>query len=125
MDRELEKTRLMVEGGAGFVMGPPVFDLERFSSFMDKAKGLGVPIIPSVFLLKTVGIARYMATYEPGSFISEDLIKRMRRAKDREMEGILIAGEMIKNLKGLAQGVQIITLGWEHRLPEILDCADL
>jgi len=122
---ELEKTQLKVEAGAAFVLTPPVFDLDRFSSFMDKAKGLGVPIIPSVFLLKTVGIARYMATYEPGIFISEELIKRMRQAKDRELEGIRIAGETIKNLKGVAQGVQVITLGWEHRLPEILDCADL
>ncbi|MFZ7112956.1 MAG: methylenetetrahydrofolate reductase [Desulfatiglandales bacterium] len=125
LEKELEKTKRKVEAGAGFVLAPSVFDLERFSSFMDGAKGLGVPIIPSIFLLKTVGIARYMATYEPGVHISEELIKRMRQAKDREMEGILIAGETIKNLKGLAQGVQIITLGWEHRLPEILDCADL
>lgn len=125
MVRELEKTKEKIEAGAAFVLAPSVFDLNRFSSFMDKAKDLGVPIIPSVFLLKTVGIARYMATYEPGTFISEELIKRMRQAKDREMEGIRIAGEMIKNLKGLAQGVQVITLGWEHRLPEILDFADL
>ena len=125
LEKELEKTKKKVEAGASFVLAPSVFDLERFSSFMDRAKGLGVPIIPSIFLLKTVGIARYMATYEPGVHISEELIKRMRQAKDREMEGILIAGETIKDLKGLAQGVQIITLGWEHRLPEILDCADL
>ena len=102
-----------------------VFDLNRFASFMDKAKGLGVPIIPTVFLLKTVGIARYMATYEPGAFISEDLIKRLRRAPDREMEGVIIAGETVKALKDLAQGVRIVTLGWEHRLPAILDCAGL
>ncbi len=123
--RELEKTREKVEAGAAFVMTPPVFDLDRFASFMEKAKGLGVPIIAGVFLLKTVGIARYMATYEPGIFISEALIKRMRQSKDREGEGIRIAGETIKTLNGLAQGVQVITLGWEHRLPEILDCADL
>ena len=99
--------------------------MDRFVSFLEKAKGLGVPIIPTVFLLKTVGIARYMATYEPGAFIPEHMIKRMRQAKDREMEGFVIAGETIKHLKGLAQGVQIVTLGWEHRLPTILDYAEL
>jgi len=35
------------------------------------------------------------------------------------------AGETIKQLKGLVQGVQIVTLGWEHRLPSILDYAGL
>ncbi len=76
-------------------------------------------------MLKTVGIARYMATYEPGVFIPEPMIKRMRQAADRETEGLVIAGEIIRNLKGLAQGVQIVTLGWEHRLPTILDYAGL
>ncbi|MBW1722637.1 MAG: methylenetetrahydrofolate reductase [Deltaproteobacteria bacterium] len=125
LEGEIEKIRKMVEEGASFVLAPAVFDLEWFSSFLNKVKDLKVPIIPSVFLLKTVGIARYMATYEPGARISEDLIKRMRGADDREREGILIAGETIKGLKDMAKGVRIITLGWEHRLPEILDAAGL
>jgi methylenetetrahydrofolate reductase (NADPH) len=125
LEEEMEKARQKIEAGAQFILSPSVFDMDRFASFMDKAKGLGAPIIPTVFLLKTVGIARYMATYEPGAFIPEDLIKRMRQAKDREMEGFVIAGETIKYLKGLAQGVHIVTLGWEHRLPTILDHAGL
>jgi 5,10-methylenetetrahydrofolate reductase len=125
LDAELEKARRKVDAGARFVLTPAVFDIDRFVSFAEKAKGLGVPLIPTVFLLKTVGIARYMATYEPGVFIPEHLIKRMRQAADREMEGLVIAGETIRKLKGLAQGVQIVTLGWEHRLPAILDYAGL
>jgi methylenetetrahydrofolate reductase (NADPH) len=125
LDQEIEKTRKKIEAGAQFVLSPAVFDLDRFASFLKKAKGLGVPIIPTVFLLKTVGIARYMATYEPGAFIPEHLIKRMRQSKNREMEGFVIAGETIKHLKSLVQGVQIVTLGWENRLTTILDYAEL
>ena len=125
LDQELEKAQKKIEAGAQFVLSPSVFDMHRFVSFLKKVKGLGVPIIPTVFLLKTVGIARYMATYEPGAFIPEHLIKRMRQSKNREMEGFVIAGETIKHLKGLVQGVQIVTLGWEHRLPTILDYANL
>ena len=125
MEEELEKAKAKVEAGVKFILCPAVFDMERFSAFASKAKALGAPLIPTVFLLKTVGIARYMATYEPGAFIPEALIKRMRQAKDRELEGFVIAGETIKNLKGLAQGVQIVTLGWEHRLPTILEYAEL
>ena len=33
-----------------------------------------------------------MATYEPGAFIPEHVIKRMRQAKDRDLEGLIIAG---------------------------------
>jgi len=125
LDQELEKAQKKIEAGAQFVLSPSVFDMHRFVSFLKKVKGLGVPIIPTVFLLKTVGIARYMATYEPGAFIPEHLIKRMRQSKNREMEGFVIAGETIKQLKSLVQGVQIVTLGWEHRLTTILDYAEL
>jgi 5,10-methylenetetrahydrofolate reductase len=99
--------------------------MEDFVSFTGKTKGLGVPIIPTVFLLKSVGIARYMATTLPAYRISEQLIKRIRQAQNRDMECIRIAGETVANLRGLAQGVQIVTLGWEYQLPDILDHAGL
>jgi 5,10-methylenetetrahydrofolate reductase len=125
LEKELELVLKKVEAGAQFIISPPVFDMEDFASFMDKAKGLGVPIIPTVFLLKSVGIARYMATTLPAYHISEQLIKRIRQAQNRDMECIRIAGETVANLKGLAQGVQIVTLGWEYQLPGILDQAGL
>ena len=125
MDKQLALAYEKVEAGARFIITPPVFDIDRFIFFMDKARDLKIPVIPTVFLLKTVGIARYMATYEPGIFISEQTIKRIRQAPDREMECIKIAGETVKALKGIAQGVQIVTLGWEYRLPAILEQAGI
>ena len=125
LDTQIELAEKKVAAGAQFIISPYVFDMDRFASFMGKAKGLGVPIIPTVFLLKSVGIARYMANYEPGAHISEQVIKRIRKSSDREMECIRIAGETIASLKEIAQGVKIQTLGWEHRLPAILDQAGL
>jgi 5,10-methylenetetrahydrofolate reductase len=122
---ELERAKKKIDAGAAFLITPPVFDVDRFGSIMEKVRTLGVPIIATVFLLKTVGIARYMSTYEPGAGISEQMIKRMRQASDREMEGIRIAGETVTALQNLAQGVKIVTLGWEHRLPTILECAGI
>lgn len=125
LDEEIALAEKKVEAGAQFIITPPVFDVPRFSSLMDKARGLGVPVIGTVFLLKSVGIARYMATNEPGAHISEELIKRIRQSPEREAEGLRIAGETVATLKDLAQGVQIIALGWEHQLPAILDYADM
>lgn len=125
LDAELALAEKKVEAGAQFIISPAVFDVNHFASFMEKAKGLGVPVIPTIFLLKSVGIARYLANYEPGAHISEDLIRRIRKSGDRELECIKIAGETIASLKNLAQGVKIQTLGWEHRLPTILDHAGL
>jgi methylenetetrahydrofolate reductase (NADPH) len=69
--------------GAGFVVTPPVFDVERFACSLEKIAALDVPVIATVFLLKSVGIARYMALNEPGAHISEEMIKSIRKAPDR------------------------------------------
>ena len=125
LDFELDQAARKIEAGAAFIISPPVFDMERFVSFFQKATGLGVPVIPSVFLLKSVGIARYLSNYEPGAAISDETIKRIRKSPDRETECLKIAGETIAALKEIAHGVKIQTLGWEHRLPDILDFAGI
>lgn len=122
---ELEAAAKKIEAGAAYIMTPPVFDLDSFAGFMEKAKELNAPVIPTVFLLKSLAIAQYIARSEPGANISEDLIKRIRKSSDRELEGIKIAGETVAALKDLSQGVMLQTLGWEHKLPEILDLAGL
>jgi methylenetetrahydrofolate reductase (NADPH) len=125
LDCAVELAAKKVEAGAKFILSPPVFDIRRFESFLGKVKGLNVPVISTVYLLKSVGAARYIATNEPGAGISEDLIRRIRKASDREMECVRIAAETIVALKAMAQGVRIITLGWEHRLPDVLEYAGL
>ena len=125
MAAEISAAREKVAAGARFIITPPVFDLQHFTSFLAKVKELGVPVIPTVFLLKSLAIAQYIANSEPGAHISEELIRRIRKSPDREQEGILIAGETIAALKAMTQGVLIQTLGWEHKLPAILDIAGL
>lgn len=122
---ELQVAAAKVVAGAKFVIAPPVFDLDHFAAFMAQAKGLRVPIIPTVFLLKSLAIAQYIAGSEPGAKISDELIRRIRKSPDRELEGLKIAGETVAALKELAQGVMLQTLGWEYKLPEIIDLAGL
>ena len=125
LDAELEAARKKIAAGCSFVITPPVFDIDRYTTFMEKAKGLGVPIIPTIFLIKSLAIAQYIANSEPGAHIPDDLIRRIRKSPNRETEGIRIAGETIAAVKAMAQGVMLQTLGWEHRIPSILDVAGL
>jgi methylenetetrahydrofolate reductase (NADPH) len=125
LEQELSLLKQKVAAGAAFVITPPIFDLEYFSSLLDKIKPLGVPVIPTIFLLKSLAIAQYIATNEPSAGIADDLIRRIRKAADREQEGIKIAGETVAALKSMTEGVLVQTLGWEHRLPAILDIAGL
>lgn len=124
-DAELEAAAKKVAAGAGFIITPPVFDLKTFTEFLEKARGLDVPIIPTVFLLKSLAIAQYINNSDPGANISDALIKRIRKSSDREREGLKIAGETVAALKEMTGGVMLQTLGWEHKLPEILDIAGL
>jgi 5,10-methylenetetrahydrofolate reductase len=123
--RELDQAREKIAAGARFVITPPVYDIGRFEGLLQKAVALQVPIIPAVFLIKSVAVARYIMANEPGAQISEELIGRMRKSSDREMEGVKIAGETIAQLRKLTGGVLVQTMGWEHRLPAILDVAGI
>ena len=125
LEQELSAAQAKIDAGASFVITPPVFDLENFKTFMDKIEPLSVPVIPTVFLIKSLAIAQYIAASEPEANISDDLIRRIRKSSDRELEGIKIAGETLVGIKEMAQGVMLQTLGWEHKLPEILDAAGM
>jgi methylenetetrahydrofolate reductase (NADPH) len=125
LKREVAAALKKVDAGAQYILLPPVFDITFYTQMIDAFKSLNVPVIASVFLLKNVGMARYISINDPNSRLSEDIIRRIRQAKDRENECIGIAGEMIRSLKGVAQGIKISALGWEDRLPAILDSAGL
>lgn len=122
---EVALAQKKIEAGAEFILLHPVFDTAFYAQIIDAFKSLNVPVIASVFLLKNVGMARYISINDPNSRLSEDTIVRIRKAKDREAECIRIAGEMIQSLKPVAQGIKISALGWEDRLPAILDSAGL
>lgn len=123
LETALETAKEKIAAGAAFIVTPAVYSVETGNDLVAKAGELGVPVITTVFLIKSLAIAQYIANSEPGSNISEDLIRRIRKSSDRELEGVKIAGETIQSLKERCQGVLIQTLGWEHKIPEILDNA--
>lgn len=124
-DAALLAAQEKIKAGATYVITPAIFDVEAGTDFLARAAELGVPVIPTVFLLKSLAIAQYINNSDPGANISEETIRRIRKSSNREQEGIIIAGETIQALKEKSQGVMIQTLGWEHKLPEILDVAKI
>ncbi len=119
------EAKAAVDKGAQFLVAPPVFDLEAFGDFLGAAGDLGAPVIGTVLLLKSVGMARYLNQNLKGIEVSEDTIRRIRTANDRPAECVKIAAETVKGLQGLCGGALLVTTGWEDRLPAILDQAGL
>jgi 5,10-methylenetetrahydrofolate reductase len=119
---ELEAEEMMRrhEAGASFFITPPLFDLDAIDPFLRRIDLKKTRILPTVLLLKSVGMARYISQNVGHIFIPDTLIERIQKAPDKVGECIRVAAETISSLKQAGfGGVLIATLGWEHRLPEI------
>jgi len=111
--------------GARFFQTQAVYEVSAFERFMKRAAQFKVPVLVGVIPLKSVGMARYMNKNVSGVFVPEPLIDEMGKAEDKTAKGLEIAARLIKDLKGLCQGVHIMAIGWEKKVPEILRLARL
>ena len=124
LDMELAELDRKIAAGAKFFVTPPVFDLGSFSGFMKKVAGREAKIIPTVLLLKSVGMARYIDRHLDNVTIPSEVVSRIQKAQDKVGECIDLAAELVSGLrKMVCSGVLIVTLGWEHKLLDILDGA--
>ena len=49
----------------------------------------------------------------------------METAKEKAAKSIEIAARLIKELKPLCQGIHIMPIGWDKKVPLVLDAAGL
>jgi len=122
---QLIKMEKKIAAGARFFQTQAVYDVNSFTKFMKRVEGLGVPVLAGVIPLKSVGMARFMNKNVAGVFVPEELINQMAEAEDKVKTGIEIAANLIKELKGICQGVHIMAIGSEKNVPRILDAAGL
>src|SRR3972149_5977517 len=125
VEPQLFKMEKKVRAGAGFFQTQAVFEAERFASFMETARGFGGPGIAGVILLKPAKMARFMNQNTPGIRVPDDLIKQMEGSKDKEGTSAEIAARLVRDLRGLAAGVHIMAMGWEHLIPRVLEFSGL
>ncbi|MFW6126082.1 MAG: methylenetetrahydrofolate reductase [Chloroflexota bacterium] len=122
---QLAKMEKKISVGARFFQTQAVYDLDSFARFMKRVDGFRVPVLAGVIPLKSAGMARFMNKNVSGVSVPEELIDRMAKAEDRAATGIEIAANLIRGLKDLCQGVHIMAIGWEKRVPAIIDAAGL
>lgn len=111
--------------GARFFQTQAVYDVDAFEKFMKRAGQFNVPVLVGIIPLKSAGMARYMNKNVSGVFVPEHMIDDMVKAKDKMAKGFEIAARLINDLKDLCQGVHIMAIGWEKKVPEILQLANL
>ena len=111
--------------GARFFQTQAVYDVEAFEKFMKQAAQFKVSVLAGVIPLKSAGMARYMNKNVSGVFVPEHMIDDMAKAKDKTETGLEIAAQLIRDLKDLSQGVHIMAIGWEKKVPDIIKLANL
>ncbi len=125
--RSLEKRiRRKKEAGAGFIQTQMVMEKENLIEFCETISNpLEIPVIAGVFLLKSYKNALFINKYVPGACIPENILNRLKEAKDPLKEGIQIAAEQAHDFFNIASGVHLMAVKLEHLIPEILEKADI
>jgi len=128
VDAQLAKMERKVMAGAEYFQTQAVFDSEKFIQFMEKAKQFGKPVQLGVIIPKSAGMAKFMNKNVAGVHVPQDMIDALAADKERAKAGITgveIAAKIIKECKPYCQGVHIMALGWEAKVPELLKLAGI
>lgn len=126
LDIELENLKKRIDLGVEYVITNPIFDLRRFQQFMKRVDTTRIKVIPTVLLLKSAGMARYIDRNVRGISIPAEMIRGIQKAHDKVRECVRIAGDLAARIKDMGMaGVLISTIGWENHLPQVLDEARL
>ena len=120
----VRRTERKKTAGARFIQTQMVMDvavLERFCR--EIAEPMELPVLAGVFLLKSARNAAFINRMVPGACIPDSLIARLEAAPDPAAEGIQIASEQVRQYLGVAQGVHLMAIKAEERIPAILQRA--
>lgn len=128
VDAQLMKMERKIAAGAQYFQTQAVFDSEKFIQFMEKAKQFGVPVQLGIIIPKSVGMCRYMDNNIAGISVPEAVYEGLRADKEKTKAGIAgveIAAQIIRDCAPYCQGVHIMSLGWESKIPSLLEQAGI
>ena len=125
---QLAKMERKVMAGADYFQTQAVFESEKFIRFMEQAKQFGKPVQLGVIIPKSAGMAKFMNNNVAGIHVPQEMIDALAADKERAKAGITgveIAASIIRECRPYCQGVHIMALGWEAKIPELLKLAGI
>ncbi len=128
VDAQLAKMERKVMAGAEYFQTQAVFDSGRFIRFMEQAKQFGKPVQLGVIIPKSAGMAKFMNKNVAGVHVPDAMIEALAADKERAKAGITgveIAAQIIRECRPYCQGVHIMALGWEAKVPDLLKLAGI
>ena len=125
LEPQIIKMEKKIAAGAQFFQTQAVYDVKLFEKFIGSIKHLKATVLAGIVLLKSAGMARYMNKNVAGVSVPDNLIEEMDKAEKKGQKSVEIAARLINELKGLCQGVHIMPIGWDKKVPLVLDAAGL
>ncbi|MGB9840900.1 methylenetetrahydrofolate reductase [Thermovenabulum sp.] len=129
VELQIIKMQKKIKAGAKFFQTQAVYDIEVLKNLKQKTKEhhIQTKILAGIIPLKSPGMANYMNKNVPGIHVPEEIIERLKKAEDKQKEGLKIAAELIQQIKqqNLADGVHIMAIGAEENVPLLLDLSNL
>ena len=131
IEPQLIKVEKKLRAGVSFIQTQAVYDideLKRFTEFVRKLDA-DVKILAGVVPVIGAKMAAYMNENVPGISIPQQIIDELAQAPKGTgiAKGIEIAARMIRQVKEerICDGVHVMFIGREERVPEILEAAGI
>ena len=127
-DAQLAKMERKIMAGAEFFQTQAVFDSEKFVKFMETAGNFRKPVQLGIIIPKSAAMGRFMNQNIAGIHVPEHIIGELEADRERARSGatgLEIAARIIRECRPYCQGVHIMALGWEDRVPRLLELAGL
>jgi 5,10-methylenetetrahydrofolate reductase len=127
MEPQILKFEKKVAAGAKFFQTQALYDPRQLETFMKKVEHFKVPVMAGIVLLKNVGMAKFMNANVAGVFVPDHLIKEMAGCPKKKLKAksAEIGGRLVKEMKGMCQGIHLMPLGWTDIVPDVLGHAGL
>jgi methylenetetrahydrofolate reductase (NADPH) len=125
-EAEVENTRRKIDAGARMLQTQAIYHGDQLKRFIDAVKPDGVAVLAGIIPLKSEKSGPWLNANLPGVVVPPDMLEAMEQAakagSTRE-KGIELAARVVREMRGICQGVHVMAIGWEAEVPEILRVA--
>jgi 5,10-methylenetetrahydrofolate reductase len=133
IEPQLMKFQKKLDAGVDFIQTQAVYDMDELKRFMENFHKMdhidGVKILAGIVPIWGAKMAQYMNENVPGIYVPQYLIDEIDQApkETKAAKGIEMAGRLIRQIKEkkICDGVHVMAIGREERVPAILEAAGI
>lgn len=122
-EAEVENSRRKIDAGARMLQTQAIYHVDQLKRFIDAVKPDGVAVLAGIIPLKSEKSGPWLNANLPGVVVPPDMLEVMElaaKAGAAREKGIELAADVVRQMRGICQGVHIMAIGWEAEVPAIL-----